>query len=128
MSNVKIKPDQLAETIMKGMEEYVKVTTEDMKEAVTETAKDVKNEVKANAPKKTGRYRKSWAAKKTKENATALEITVHSRKRYMLTHLLENGHAKRGGGRTRAFPHIGPAEAHGEKELVGKIEDALKKG
>lgn len=128
MSRIKIKPDELSETIMKGMEEYVKVTTEDMKDAVTKTSRDVKNEIRANAPKKTGSYRKSWATKKTKENATALEITVHSRNRYMLTHLLENGHAKRGGGRTRAFPHIGPAEAHGEKELVGKIEDAIKKG
>lgn len=128
MSNVKIQPDQLAETIMKGMEEYVKVATEDMKEAVTETAKDVKNEVKANGPKKTGAYRRSWTTQKTKESATALEITVHSKNRYQLTHLLEHGHAKRGGGRTRAFPHIGPAESHGEKELVKKIEDTLKKG
>lgn len=125
--DVKISPDKLAETIMKGMEEYAKVATEDMKEAVVKTAESVKNEVRENAPKKTGAYKRSWSTKKTKETPTALEITVHSKNRYQLTHLLEKGHAKRGGGRTRAFPHIGPAEEHGQEELVKNIEDALRK-
>ena len=75
----------------------------------------------------TGKYKKSWAVKTTKENANAMEVTVHS-KRYQLTHLLEFGHAKRGGGRTRAFPHIAPAEQAGIEQLTRDIERDLQKG
>ena len=51
------------------------------------------------APKRTGKYAKSWSTKKTKENSHSLEMTVHSKNRYQLAHLLEKGYAKRGGGR-----------------------------
>ena len=44
----------------------------------------------------------------------------------MLSHLLENGHAKRGGGRVQAIPHIKPAEQAGIEKLEEDIERALK--
>lgn len=56
-----------------------------------------------------------------------IEETEDSR-RYQLTHLLEFGHAKRGGGRTRAFPHIAPAEQAGIEQLTRDIERDLRKG
>ena len=43
----------------------------------------------------------------------------------MLAHLLENGHAKRGGGRVRAIPHIAPAEQMGIEQLESDITKAL---
>ena len=49
----------------------------------------------------------------------------HSPKKYQLAHLLEKGHAKRGGGRTKAMPHIAPAEENAVKELENDIKKAL---
>ena len=55
-------------------------------------------------------------------------MTVYSRNRYQLAHLLEHGHAKRNGGRTRAIPHIAPAETIGEEQLMKEIERMIKDG
>jgi hypothetical protein len=125
--NEKIKPEQLSDVIMEGLEEYKDLSTDAMKEAVEKTAKNVKKEIQGKAPVRTGKYKKSWKVTKTDENAEKLVMTVHAG-RYQLTHLLEHGHAKRGGGRVAAIPHIAPAEADGVKELEDEITDALEKG
>ena len=118
--------DQLADAISEGLEEYATLATEDMKKAVKKSAKAVKDQINGSAPVLTGRYAKSWAVKTTAESANGLEQTVYSPTRYMLSHLLEKGHAKRGGGRVRAIPHIAPAEEMGIRELEERIERALK--
>ena len=117
--------DDMAAEIMKGLNEYAELADASMKKAVRKTANSVKNEISANAPKKTGRYKKSWTAKKTKENSHSLEMTVHSKDRYQIAHLLEHGHAKRGGGRVAAIPHIAPAEANGADMLETLIKKEL---
>lgn len=117
--------DDMADEIMKGLTEYAELADSAMKKAVRKTAKTVKEEISANAPKRTGRYAKSWATKKTKENSHTLEMTVHSKDRYQLAHLLEKGHAKRGGGRVSGKPHIAPAEQHGEELLESLIKKEL---
>lgn len=102
MGSRKIQIDQLAEAVNEQMEEYSKLSAEVVKAAVTKAGNAVKKDIGANAPKKTGRFAKSWRTKKTKESSTELEVTVYSPTRYMLAHLLEHGHAKRGGGRKPA--------------------------
>ena len=97
-----------------------------MKKAVKKAGNDVRKEIQSTAPKQTGAYAKSWAVKTTRESAEKLEVTVHSKNRYQLAHLLEFGHAKRGGGRTKAQPHIAPAEENGINALEKAIEKALK--
>ena len=90
---------------------------------VTPTAAPV--QIEQTAPRKTGAYAKSWAVRKTRETSNSLEVTVHSKNRYALAHLLENGHAKRGGGRVAAIPHIAPAEEAALQSLEQKIEQEL---
>ena len=117
--------DAMADEIMKGLTEYADLADKSMKKAVRKTAKSVKDEISANAPKRTGAYSKSWTANKTGENRHSLEMTVHSKNRYQLAHLLEKGHAKRGGGRVSGKPHIAPAEENGVQLLEYLIEGAL---
>ena len=121
-----IPVDQLASEVISGLEEYAELAADVLKKEIQEAGKTAKKQIEATAPRKTGRYAKSWAVKKVSETSNSLEVTVHSRNRYMLTHLLENGHAKRGGGRVRAIPHIGPAEEMGIQQLEERIERALK--
>lgn len=121
----KVTPDELSDAVMRELREYAKLSAEDMKDAVKSAAKTVQSEIKANAPSRTGAYAKSWSVKATKETVNTLEMTVYSRNRYQIAHLLEHGHAKRGGGRVAAIPHIAPAEETGEKELTEEITRSL---
>ena len=123
-----VKVDQLADAVMKGLEDYAKLAADDLKADVQKAGKTVKQQIESTAPRKTGKYAKSWAVKKTRETSDSIQLVVHSKNRYQLTHLLEHGHAKRGGGRTRAFPHIAPAEQAGIEQLTRDIERDLKKG
>lgn len=117
--------DDLADEIMAGLQEYAELADDAMKKAVKKTATSVKKEITANAPKDTGAYSKSWTAKKIKENSHTLQMTVHSKNRYQLAHLLEKGHAKRNGGRVQGKPHIAPAEEHGAELLESLITEEL---
>lgn len=126
MGTDRVRIDQMAHVIMEGLQEYADLATDDMKAAVKKAGDEAKKDVQAGAPVKSGKYKKSWTVKTTKENSNSLELTVHSRNRYQLAHLLEFGHAKRNGGRTRAFPHIAPAEAKAAELLEKEVEKALK--
>ena len=126
MSNVKI--DSLSSEVMKELEKYADVTTEKVKKAVQNIGKTVRDEIKASAPSDTGKYGKSWTVKTVRETSNSLELVVHSKNRYQLTHLLEFGHAKRGGGRVSARPHIANAEKKAIKVFEEEIKEAISNG
>ena len=126
MSVNKVSVSELADAVMDGLVEYAELATEDMKAAVKKAGQTVRKEIQAGAPVKTGAYRKSWAVKTTRETSSFMEVTVHSRNRYQLAHLLEFGHAKRGGGRVSGSPHIAPAEEKGIRQLEDEIKKALE--
>ena len=128
MANTKISIGVLSETVMKELNEYADVACHEMKEAVKSSGTLVKNQIKATAPKATGDYAKSWSTKNTRETSRSLEVTVYSRNRYQLAHLLEFGHAKRGGGRVPGKSHIAPAEQAGIDQLEKDIERSLRHG
>ena len=128
MANTKISIDSLSETVMKELNDYADVACDEMKKAVKDASTLVRNEIKATAPKATGAYAKSWSTKNTRETSRSLEVTVYSRNRYQLAHLLEFGRAKRGGGRVAGRSHIAPAEQDGIKQLEKDIERSLRHG
>lgn len=116
----------LADAVMKELTDYAELVTDDVKKAVKNAGNAVRKDIQANAPKDSGAYTKSWSVKNRKENTHSLELTVYSRNRYQLAHLLEFGHAKRGGGRVPGKAHIAPAEEAGIKQLEAEIERCLR--
>lgn len=133
MSSTKIQIDQLASAVHDILAEYTEEVTTVTKEVTNETGKLVTKEIRNTAPKskdtkrkKGGKYAKSFRVKTVLETSTKLEVVVHSPTRYMLTHLLENGHAKRGGGRVAAIPHLAPAEQVGIAHMESELERRLK--
>ena len=106
----RITIDSLAAEITKGLKEYSKLTEESLKGAVV---------------KKSGDYEKSWKVTKERETAHSIQTVVHSKNRYQLAHLLEFGHAKKNGGRTKAIPHIEPATRDISEKVLERIKRDL---
>lgn len=118
--------DNLSNRIIKELKTYADTTSEKVKEAVKNAGKTAKEEINMTAPKRTGAYAKSWAVKTLNETGSRLVLVVHSRNKYQLTHLLEYGHAKRGGGRVEARAHIAEAESKAVRSFEKEIEEAVK--
>ena len=125
MSSDRVSIDNMAAAIMDGLTEYADLAAENLKAAVKKAGTTAKKEIQANAPSDTGTYAKSWSVKNTKETSNTLEVTVHSKNRYQLAHLLEFGHARRGGGRVTGKSHIAPAEEKAASELEQEITRKL---
>lgn len=119
-----MKIDNLADAIVKELQEYSQEVADITKDAVKETATETVSTLKRTSPKRTGRYAKSWRQRTTTENRANISITVYNG-RYQLTHLLEKGHAKVNGGFVPGIPHIAPAEEQAERLLTEKIEKRI---
>ena len=126
--NRTVSIDEMDSAIMDELEKYAELASDDLKAAVKETAASVRKDIQAGAPVDTGKYKKSWSVKNVHEDSESIDLVVHSRNRYQIAHLLEHGHAKRGGGRGAAKPHIAAAEQRGNEKLVTTIEQKLKGG
>lgn len=121
-----IKPEGLESAVSEILTSFEGNVTVAMKEAVEEVAKECVKEIKDLAPKKTGAYKKGFKKVKISENANKISFSVYNKK-YQITSQLEHGHAKRNGGRTRAFPHFAPAEKHAAEKLEAKVKASVEK-
>lgn len=97
----------------------------DVKEALEKASKDLAKEgvqkLKSTSPHRSGKYATGWGLSKNKD-----VIVIHNKKKPGLTHLLEKGHAKRGGGRVGPVKHIEPVEQWIIDEAVKRFEKELK--
>lgn len=110
--------DKKIEPILKELQSDVKQALE---KASKEVAKEGINRLKNTSPKRTGEYAKGWGQSKRGNS-----IVIHNKNKPGLTHLLEKGHALRGGGRVGPQKHIEPVEEFVKEELERRIEKELK--
>ena len=124
------KIDSLSIEITAIMEEYASDVAKDMKEDAKEIAKKAANELKKTSPVGVGakgHYKDGWVSKVKFENTSSIGISIHNRKKPGLTHLLEKGHAKRGGGRVDGIPHIVPVEKKAIEEYEKRLKERLSR-
>ena len=126
-----IKIDNLAGEVIKLMEEYASEVAADVKAEAKAVAKEAVKELKQTSPEgpgsKKGHYKDGWASKVESENAVSVGIRIYNRKKPGLTHLLEKGHAKRGGGRVEGQPHISTAEENAIENYEKRLKERLSR-
>lgn len=124
--SITIQPNEFYDTINKLLDEY----GDEVAEAAATTARKValegKKKVKAGGQGNWTNYNPSWSMK-TESDRLTFSAKIYNKKHYRLTHLLEFGHAKVNGGRTRAFPHIKPVNDWVKKEYERKLKEQLQK-
>jgi len=127
MANINI--DKLASEIAKELSTYSQEVVQKVNVSSERVGKTAVKQLKQTSPKRYGKYAKSWTM--TTEKAIGqpdLRIIHAKAPHYRLTHLLEHGHAKKGGGRVEGKPHIRPAEEMVIQEFMQEVEEAIKNG
>lgn len=108
------------------LKDYGDSVAEVLKTAVPKVAKGAAKKLRSDSPKRTGEYARGWTSKAEQSRLGASAVVYGSKGTGSLAHLLENGHAKRNGGRVAGIVHIAPVEEWARDELVKEIEDSIK--
>ncbi len=119
--------DNLARDIMGQFTDWTDKVEKSVDDKVKTSADALSVEIAAKSPRKTGEYAKGWAVKPQRSGGQK-QYVVHNKTKYRLTHLLEKGHAKKGGGRVAGIPHIAPAADRHIKDLVSGIQQIVRNG
>ena len=130
----KIKPIDLTAAVDEILSEYGDEVFDVLGEAIKETSEEAMQDLRSVTkfyPKgnPTGTYSQSWEYKQVQVSRLKTEAVVYNENHYRLTHLLENGHALRRGGRTygrvRAYPHIAPINDKAQENVIKKVEGKI---
>ena len=109
------------------LDEYSSEIQEAITERAIKVAKQGASDLKANSPKRTGDYKKSWRVKTTKGKGF-VSCIIHNAIDYQLTHLLEKPHLKRNGGLTTPKVHIAPVEEKSIKQYEQEVINVVENG
>ena len=132
----KIKPADFTDAVTSVFKEYSAEVDAALQTALDEIANEAKQKTVEAASRQstvadTGHdwkdYIAAFAVKPDDQGLWRKRVIYVKDPHYRLTHLLENGHALRTGGRTRRFPHFADGQAfvdeNGEKILTKKLEE-----
>jgi len=122
-----INIDDFARAMTDAIRDYTEDVIAAIENEVDDTATKVLKEVKRLAPKRTGEYARTFT--KTNKSLPGNRLyVVWNKKHYRRVHLLEYGHAKRGGGRVQAYPHLEPAHRRYGLTMPDRIKDIIRNG
>lgn len=118
--------DKFSEAIHDILDEYGDSIRANVAEAVKAVSKKGAQAVKQAAKTTfggTGEYAAGWTSR-VETGRYSSQGAIYNKDVPGLPHLLENGHANRGGGRTPGRPHIKPVE----EKVIEEFETEVKKG
>ena len=119
------KTESVTAQMKELLDEVNKEVEESAKKNIKSVAREAVQKLKNTSPRKTGSYAKGWGTKRLGD----MDIVVHNRTDYQLTHLLENGHVIRNNkgtyGRTHGIKHIEPVEEWAVDELPRRILEGI---
>lgn len=137
----------LDKELVATMAKYTQAVADRVKEAADEVAERMLRDIKADAPKRTGGYRRAMALKTSYESNYEKRVTWYARgKKSSIPHLLEMGHRnfvgeytarckgraftvrKTSGGRAPARIHIAPHEKAAKEEFIRRVKEAIERG
>ena len=117
----------LSAEILKALQEYSDDVEDELMEAKDDVTKQAVTRLKTSGSfkQRSGKYKRGWRVKK---NSSHGKYIIYNATDYQLTHILEHGHATRGGGRTQAFPHIAPVEEWVVDEFENRVRRSISRG
>lgn len=122
--------NKVTNAISEALAEYSQEVAACSDECVDYLAEKCVEKLKSTSPRRKkngGTYAKSWFVDTAYSKLGNKRVLVRN-KLYQLTHLLENGHATKGGkDRVKAIPHIKPVEEWAQEELPKCFKERMKK-
>lgn len=120
----KVPSDQLAAAVAKILDEYGGDVQQNLGEIVKKLSKKGASTLRSQSRSTfggTGKYAKGWTSQ-VETGRVSAQGTIYNKDLPGLPHLLEHGHANRGGGRTPGRAHIAPVE----QALINEFESQVK--
>ena len=107
--------------------EYTKEITDAVKSETEKAMKELVDETNTTAPKNRPKYSKSITSRTVSENARVLVKQWYVKPpEHRLTHLLNNGHQTRNGGRVDGTGFLSDAVDKVEKKYIKAVEEAVQ--
>lgn len=128
---IKVSIDNLAEAITDELKLYEKNVNEGIRKQVDKSMRQLVQETKGTAPvgHRKKHYRDSITSKVTKQGLREYEKTWYVRgSDYRLSHLLNNGHQLRDGGRYPGTQFITKASISVIKDFEEALKEVLQRG
>lgn len=123
--------DNLAKAVTSELDKYQALLNDGIEEVYDEISSVALKEI-VSASKTAGFKNKKYADGWTKTTKHTVKgayrvhsVTIWNKKHFRLTHLLEKSHQMPQGGRSTAFPHIGPTQNKMDEEIIKRLKEKI---